>query len=79
MIVWDGVGGSTGDRYDPLTDEWTPISLQGAPGRDGTWDLSVAVWTGREMIVWNGSEGGRYDPSGDRWRPSSGRAACIGR
>jgi N-acetylneuraminic acid mutarotase len=42
------------------------VSTDGAPARNGT-----AVWTGTEMIVWNGDgpvpEGGRYNPAADSW------------
>jgi hypothetical protein len=80
MIVWGGccdaavrfVSQSFGDgaRYNPASDSWSPISTQGAPSprRD-----HVAVWTGREMIVWDGipsaGDGARYDPATDTWRP----------
>src|SRR5437867_3719405 len=87
MIVWGGfIGGNscyfltaTGSRYDPLTDRWTPTSVQGAPlGRE----FHTAVWTGNEMIAWGGQgdnncygeflqTGGRYNPSTDTWIPTS--------
>ena len=61
MIVWGGGNCgvypcpslSTGGRYDPATDGWTPTSTDsGVPGaRSG----HTAVWTGTEMIVWGGS------------------------
>lgn len=34
----------------------------------------MAVWTGREMIVWastGDTSGGRYDPGTDTWKPMS--------
>jgi N-acetylneuraminic acid mutarotase len=61
MIVWGGVsfpaGGGDGTlfgdgaRYDPTNNTWTAISNVGAPTPrvDHT-----AVWTGTEMIVWEG-------------------------
>jgi N-acetylneuraminic acid mutarotase len=84
MIVW---GGWTGDddarsyaldagRYDPRTDRWRPISLEGAPEPR---EDHTAIWTGTEMIVWGGvirdadgerhqvATGGRYDPVSDTW------------
>ncbi len=57
MIVWGGKARNTeeyfteGGRYNPETDSWTPISTNGAPiGRI----LTLAVWTGRQMLVWGG-------------------------
>ncbi|RMG45120.1 MAG: hypothetical protein D6723_18645, partial [Acidobacteria bacterium] len=79
MIVWGGTDGrtvlQTGGRYDPETDTWRTMSIDGAPeGRS----QHTAVWTGREMIVWGGKSGqralntgGRYDPETDTWRPIS--------
>jgi N-acetylneuraminic acid mutarotase len=84
VIVWGGLGAyfsstSTGGRYDPSTDTWTPTSTGAnvAVARFG----HTAVWTGTEMIVWGGNgtsglstplnTGGRYDPSTDTWSPTS--------
>jgi hypothetical protein len=57
MIVWGGSpnGGldayNDGGRYYPSIDTWTPIETDNAPSpRYG----HVAVWTGKEMIVWGG-------------------------
>jgi N-acetylneuraminic acid mutarotase len=78
MIIW---GGSTdrffedGGRYDPRTDTWRPMALEGAPSPR---HRHTAVWTGSEMIVWGGQtgfrddereldDGARYDPVTDRW------------
>ena len=84
MIVWggarqsDGLELSTGGRYNPALDAWSPTSPFGAPFPR---EAFTAVWTGREMIVWGGSaddngvgsmqDGGRYDPAHDRWTPTS--------
>jgi N-acetylneuraminic acid mutarotase len=89
MLVWGGYtdshswyhGGhapghlNTGGRYNPTYDAWQPISTQGSPSKRFN---HVAVWTGREMIVWGGgnatrgfNDGGRYDPATDTWRPMS--------
>jgi len=83
MIVWGGqnvwfLGGvSTGGRYNPATDTWTPTSNTNAPqGRIG----HTAVWTGTEMIIFGGTPrygsvilntGGRYNPATDTWTPTS--------
>ncbi|HKY33552.1 MAG TPA: MopE-related protein [Candidatus Polarisedimenticolia bacterium] len=76
MIVWGGsFFTNTGSRYDPLTDTWTAVEVNGAPDprRD-----AAAVWTGSEMVVWGGvtrlgrtQTGGRYDPVADTWSPTS--------
>ena len=82
MLVWGGAGDGgqdwgDGARYNPSTDQWTPITTNGAPqGRVEHY----AVWTGSKMIVWGGgiltgtanvnsslNTGGRYDPSTDQW------------
>ena len=75
MLVWGGrvgtlVSYNDGGRYNPSADSWMPITTTGAPPPSFTSD-SVAVWTGKEMIVWEKStnEGGRYDPAQDLWRP----------
>jgi N-acetylneuraminic acid mutarotase len=93
MIVWGGGRGyfsfyggpflDSGDRYDPTTDSWRPVSQVGAPSARSN---HTAVWTGSEMIVWGGyrqdgyedvflDTGARYDPVTDTWRPTSRRNA----
>jgi N-acetylneuraminic acid mutarotase len=78
MIVWGGFYWhdeySTGGRYDPATDSWTPTSADGAPAPRF---LHTAVWTGSRMIIWGGwdeypsavtiGDGASYDPILDRW------------
>ena len=68
MIVWGGYNSSgdeisSGALYNPSTDTWRPMSTgANAPGAGG--DVG-AVWTGSEMILWNGSTSlarGRYTP-----------------
>jgi hypothetical protein len=63
--------------YDLVTDTWA----EGAATPDGALvsDLSTAVWTGRELLVWPyGTETGgvpaalAYDPSADTWRTLPG-------
>jgi N-acetylneuraminic acid mutarotase len=85
MIVWGGYyyNGSdhelsTGARYDPGADRWTPTADWADPRR-----LHTAVWTGAEMIVWGGEQarppapvrilnsGGRYVPATDTWTSTS--------
>lgn len=78
MIVWGGEvydwpgNTSTGEKYDPATDSWTPTTTTGAAGRRYNHE---AVWSGSEMIVWGGqvssttclNTGGRYNPASDTW------------
>jgi hypothetical protein len=95
-VVWAGdelivLGGSwtetTGDWqgaiYDPASDSWRAMSVEGAPDGEGAWDL--AAWTGSEMLLWAARSqfdvetgeshlvctGGRYSLAEDRWRPMS--------
>ncbi len=87
MIVWGGDGGSdlgtglsTGGRYVPETDFWTPTSLGVLcpPARQAP----AAVWTGVEMIVWGGwggsclNTGGRFTLATDTWTPTSSDSSC---
>jgi N-acetylneuraminic acid mutarotase len=93
MIVWGGYTQadccsnpqfvSTGGRYDPGADSWTPTRADGTAPQ-GRY-LHTAVWTGSEMIVWGGQNpnifpfqintGGRYHPLTDTWAPTSVTAA----
>ena len=76
VIVWGGydivddefIEFSDGGHYDPVTDSWTEVTLEGAPSARFR---HTAVWTGEEMIVWGGNtlegivntylaDGGRY-------------------
>jgi N-acetylneuraminic acid mutarotase len=74
LLIWSGAldffapGPSPADdgaAYDPIHDSWRPIAS--APGSPTT-DTSSAVWTGTEMIVWNGVSGAAYDPMRHSWR-----------
>lgn len=68
-VIWGGdrdplyVFNGDGDRYDPVTDSWTPVSTAMGP-RART--RHSAVWTGNFMMVWGGYSfsrlysGGRY-------------------
>ncbi|MBZ5639234.1 MAG: hypothetical protein LAO51_10845 [Acidobacteriia bacterium] len=78
MVVWGGTSDptgsdatSTGGRYDPTTNTWTPTDFGPRPRYQHT-----AVWTGRDMVVWGGNDlvsnigsGARYDPALDVWVP----------
>ena len=79
MVVWGGrtenplTELSSGGRYDPSTDSWSPTSEGAGTPSPRRWH--VAVWTGSRMIVWGGepatNTGGRYDPVDDVWVPTS--------
>ncbi len=92
LVIWGGqiydpttfsqVYLSSGGRYDPAGDVWTPTSLSGAPtGRS----LHTAVWTGSRMIVWGGAggsfenTGAVYDPVADRWTPTAMAGSPVAR
>lgn len=85
MVIWGGELAAdrygvfrpgepgVGARYDPRTDAWSPLPLEGAPvGRCG----AAGAWTGAELIIWGGNgscddgpwlgDGGRYTPPADR-------------
>jgi N-acetylneuraminic acid mutarotase len=97
MIVWGGDDNperfhSLGDgaRYNPATDQWTPVSKDGAPLARYA---HTATWTGREMIIWGGigcatapdggavicNDGGRYDPALDKWSSTGSMGAPSAR
>jgi hypothetical protein len=74
MIVWGGWNITdqrydvTGSRYSLALDKWTPMSTSNAPlGRD----YHVAVWTGKEMLVFGGWDGGSWLKSGARYNPKT--------
>ena len=66
VIAWGG-GKSTGARYDPVTDTWTPTAAPAGPSaRSG----QQAIWTGNEMLI-VGSAMSAYDPLTARWKTLS--------
>jgi hypothetical protein len=89
MIVWGGFDetGSPlndGARYDPVADAWTPLPPVAATVVQGI--ATSAVWTGNEMILWDGGQTEQdqtlndrlrvptlhvYDPLQDSWRVST--------
>jgi N-acetylneuraminic acid mutarotase len=94
MIVWGGVvlvgnidyNLSTGGRYNPASDTWSPVSSAFPPEPR---HLHSAVWTGNRMVVWGGDggltgghplkSGGQYDPGTDSWRRVSTQGAPSAR
>jgi len=82
MIVWGGGTSSverknTGGLYDPALDSWTATSM--GTGLPEARRYHTAVWTGREMIVWDGDpltqSGGLYcacsGSSVNNWYPDA--------
>jgi hypothetical protein len=72
MIIWGGnlTSGSTGGRYDPVSNTWKLTNDSGAP------PLRVnhtAVWTGTRMIVYGGSIDTGGVSFGDTWTYTPGR------
>jgi len=75
MLVWGGMRDRDGSceprgfftdgaAYDPRTDGWRRI----ASAPIGSRADPDAVWTGAEMLVWNGARSAAYHPGSDRWR-----------
>ncbi len=89
LIVWGGASikpletYADGAAYDPGTGRWTPLP----PAPESQWlyegDRGLAVWTGREVLVWGGvtavdpvhspglarpADGVAYDPARRTWR-----------
>ncbi len=84
FLVWGGYATSCDDSiwcrrggsYDPLSDQWTPISVEGAPS---VREHPAGVWAEQLLFIWGGSssdgsagwtplgDGGAYHPEGDFW------------
>lgn len=83
LLVWGGrpcadetvESLADGAAYDPAADSWRPMASSPLSARS-----AQAVWSGREMLVWDGAvdasgaqvfaDGAAYDPgptAGDRW------------
>ena len=96
MLVWGGAGcqgacsgqgiraHADGAAYNPTTDTWRSLPPSPLAARTG----ALAVWSGRELIVWGGmvgerfvADGAAFDAAGNRWRslppsPLAGRLAA---
>lgn len=83
VIYWGGMdyffGDSTnsGERFNPSTNTWTPMSDDGAPSIRL---FPKSLWTGSRMIIWGGEDmdlgdysntGALYDPETDTWTEMS--------
>ena len=81
VLIWGGMGPKEtgegfgdGAAYDPAQDSWR--MLPPAPLSPRVPFGAVAVWTGREMIVWGSTlrqervalDGAAYDPAQNTWR-----------
>jgi hypothetical protein len=79
MIVWGGIASSglldTGAFYEPVGDNWSPISA--GAGTPSARALHLSIWTGSEMIVWGG-DGGSWTGLLRSYLSSGGRyCACV--
>ncbi len=63
MLVF-GTQANTSGRWHQASNTWTSLSLP-----NFTLAARTAVWTGTEMIVWDGAQGASYDPTTDTWQP----------
>jgi hypothetical protein len=70
MIVWGGFnsGGTvlnTGGRYNPATNAWVATAV---PAQAPAFTISsgAKIWSGTEMLQWNGTTGERFDPVANR-------------
>jgi N-acetylneuraminic acid mutarotase len=94
LIVWGGIDAiaagqilNDGARYNPASDTWILLPTTDAP--PGAFSKVSAIWTGTEMIAWNGGQfpsvDGNgfaideptlrfYDPALDTWRVTT--SAC---
>ncbi len=65
MIVLDpgqeGPAEGAASRFDPLTSQWRAMPPHPSLAR------GRSVWTGRELLVYNGEMGGRLDPLTSSW------------
>ncbi len=101
LIIWggrDSIGSfittqtnfNDGYRYSLAANNWTPVSLAGAPFRRFG---HSAAWTGTEMLVWGGryaegsldvvrsnyNNGARYNPAANTWTPIATAGAPVAR
>jgi hypothetical protein len=74
FIVWGGVrvaDGAYGGAYDPATDSWRALSMEGPSERSN----HTLVWSESRLVVWGGvdrdgdylGDGSAYEPASDTW------------
>jgi hypothetical protein len=69
MLIWDEpsvTGRTTGALYDPVRNHWSPITRGPALGANH----SGPVWTGAQLVAWNGGTGTgglAYTPATNSW------------
>ncbi|MGH3020090.1 MAG: Kelch repeat-containing protein, partial [Gaiellaceae bacterium] len=62
---WSDTEHARGAAFDPATSRWRIL-----PPYSFSPQASTAVWTGRELVVWDYElRAAAYDPADDRWRP----------
>ena len=62
---WSDTEHARGAAFDPATSEWRVL-----PPYPFSPQASTAVWTGRELVVWDYElRSAAYDPAANRWRP----------
>ncbi len=72
VLVWGGASESSG-RYFVAVDAW-----QAFPEPSFALDVGPSVWTGTELVVWDGRTGGAFDPRTNRWREIAREGAPVG-
>lgn len=64
MLVWGGVASSTGlatgGLYDPVSDSWTSMNSDGAPGGRTS---NLLAWANESLLVWGGYSAGGQQPN----------------
>ena len=80
MLIWDkpsGTGRTSGALYDPARNRWSPIA-RGPALND---NHSGPVWTGTQLVAWNGGAGTTgiaYTPAANSWSPCRpGRSPVV--
>jgi N-acetylneuraminic acid mutarotase len=87
LLYWGGMDWlegyllNSGERYNPSTNRWSPMSEVNAPSPRF---YPEVIWTGTEMIVWGGMDeedytktGARYNPATDTWAPMATSGAPL--
>jgi len=75
MLVWGGGNAkseclNTGGRYDPVTDRWSPMTLENAPAPRYMMRPDAGVWTGRQFLVVGGYDLNTEFGTSHGWSPA---------